>query len=82
MMRMWPDEAVHSMWEELHELLEPAKWPDEERARRKLYFRLSRMHHPDKPTGSEHRFEMLTYVHDKANHAHDPVKFPWTDPHE
>ncbi len=48
-------------------------WPEPARDRRKLYGKLSLVHHPDKPTGSVERFEMLSYAYQKANHAFDPT---------
>ena len=42
-------------------------WPRAKKARRKLYFRLSREHHPDKATGSQERFEAISYAYRLAN---------------
>lgn len=38
------------------------------RSRRKLYFRLSKEHHPDKAGGSDERFEALNYAYRLGNH--------------
>lgn len=59
------DEAalLHS----LQVLLNAAAWPASEAARRKLYFRLSKQHHPDMPQGSARRFELLNEGYEAAN---------------
>ncbi len=57
-------------------LLEPTNWPAEANARRKLYLRLSRLHHPDRPSGSGDRFELLAYLYARANFRYDPSSEP------
>lgn len=47
-------------------------WPRSKKARRKLYFRLSREHHPDKPHGSQERFEAVSYAYKLASRRYAP----------
>jgi hypothetical protein len=58
-------------WEALGRLQTHRAWPSDAKERRKMYFKLSRQHHPDKPRGSEERFECLTNGYQKANYYHD-----------
>jgi hypothetical protein len=53
-------------------------WPENARDRRKLYLKLSLVHHPDKPTGSVDRFEALSFAYRRANHRYDP-SVPFTE---
>lgn len=64
--RVSPGEDA-SMLTALESLLDPASWPAKEHARRKLYFRLSKLHHPDVPGGSAKRFEILSQAYEAAN---------------
>ena len=43
------DADVEERWSDISEmLLDVRKWPEESKKRRKLYYKLSRVHHPDK----------------------------------
>jgi len=59
-------------WQDLHSLLNTGNWPAERALRRKLYYRLSKVHHPDKPDGSHERFKCLHRAYQLANHHHEP----------
>ena len=71
-MKAWvwavPRQEIATLWEEVHTMLEPSAWPKRARDRRKLYFRLSKIHHPDKEEGSQERFQTLNYAYRKANY--------------
>jgi len=70
------DGAFAAAWEELTALTDSAQWPQAAAQRRKLYLRLSRVHHPDKPSGSADRFELLSYLYRRANAKLDPGSEP------
>ena len=70
------DSKYASIWEELTELMDTQSWPNEANARRKLYLRLSRLHHPDRSSGSADRFELLAYLYRRANFWYDPSSEP------
>jgi hypothetical protein len=70
------DSKYAGIWEELMGLLDHTAWPAEAPARRKLYLRLSRLHHPDKSSGSADRFELLAYLYRRANFRYDPTSEP------
>ena len=74
-----PDTARH--WAELELLLSPdaGVWPNEDLARRKAYTRFAKLHHPDKPTGSQDRFEALRFAYAAANHLAAPDRFSAPD---
>ena len=63
-------------WEELTALTDAARWPAAAAQRRKLYLRLSLLHHPDRAAGSADRFELLSYLYRRANARHDPASEP------
>lgn len=67
------------LWAELSEMLEHTKWPRAERARRKLFYKLSRRHHPDKPGGAADRFELLSYAFRRAGHRWHPEGSAFVD---
>jgi hypothetical protein len=69
-LRGQPDLA--ELWEELTDMLEHTKWPRAERSRRKLFYKLSKRHHPDKPGGAVDRFELLGYAMRRAAHRWQP----------
>ena len=64
------DSNVLTAWAELASL--PLSWPTDETARRKLYMKIARNHHPDRRNGSSERFEVLVaayvFVESNANH--------------
>ena len=64
------------LWEELTALSDLAQWSPAAGQRRKLYLRLSRLHHPDKPSGSADRFELLSYLYRRANARLEPGSEP------
>lgn len=67
------DANVEERWSGISELLlDVRKWPEESKKRRKLYYKLSRVHHPDKPTGSNDRFGALSKAYKIANYKMDP----------
>jgi hypothetical protein len=70
------DPRFSSIWEELTALMDVGAWPAEAPARRKLYLRLSRIHHPDRSSGSADRFELLAYLYKRANFRYDPSSEP------
>merc|ERR1719408_706718 len=63
--------AVQHHWQDLHSLLDVEQWPNNPSLRRKLYYRLSKVHHPDKPGGSHDRFECLRRAYSLANLHYD-----------
>ena len=54
----------------LESLLDPSAWPANEVARRKLYGRLAKVHHPDAATGSKRAFAMLSQAFETANEVY------------
>lgn len=70
------DGSYAPIWEELTTLMDTTLWPESASQRRKLYLRLSRLHHPDKASGSADRFELLSYLYQRANFKHDPSSEP------
>ena len=76
-----PRPEVEAAWHEIGGLLsDPAgAWPADAAARRKLYLRLAKRHHPDKPLGDMDRFAALRWALAAANHAHAPQLFPAPD---
>lgn len=70
------DEIVPGYWQEIMRLSDHANWPNDAKDRRKLYFRLTRIHHPDKPTGSADRFDLVAYYYRRANYKYDPASEP------
>lgn len=70
------DGSYAPIWEELTTLTDTSLWPESASQRRKLYLRLSRLHHPDKASGSADRFELLSYLYQRANFKHDPSSEP------
>jgi hypothetical protein len=63
-------------WEELAALAEPSAWAEDAAARKKAYARHARVHHPDRPTGSQERFQLLAFLYRRANHHYDPASEP------
>jgi hypothetical protein len=74
----WGEPLYAGLWQQLAALAPPTQggaatpssvngvssgWPADPGARRKLYLRLSRSHHPDKASGSADRFEWLTALY-------------------
>lgn len=70
------DAARAAAWAELALLLDPRAWPDTAALRKKTYLRLSRVHHPDKSTGAQERFEVLAFLFRRANHHWDAASEP------
>jgi hypothetical protein len=70
------DGTYAPIWEELTTLTDTTLWPESASQRRKLYLRLSRLHHPDKASGSADRFELLSYLYQRANFKYDPSSEP------
>lgn len=70
------DARFAGIWEELTALMDTSSWPSDAVQRRKLYLRLSRLHHPDRSSGSADRFELLSYLYRRANFKHDPSSEP------
>jgi len=67
------DADVEAQWADISDLLlDVRKWPEESKQRRKLYYKLSRVHHPDKRTGSNDRFGALSKAYKIANYKMDP----------
>jgi len=66
---------VLDKWKELNRLEDRFQWPEENNARRKMFLRLSKTHHPDKGSGSADRFASLQYFKDKADHVYHPGSF-------
>ena len=67
---------AYPAWEELGGLLAPSAWGEDGSARRKAYQRLARVHHPDRSTGSQERFQLLAFLFRRANHFYDPASEP------
>ena len=63
-------------WEELDALSQPGAWAEEANARKKAYGRHARVHHPDRSTGSQERFQLLAFLYKRANHHYDPSSEP------
>ena len=63
-------------WEELNGMLQPSTWGEDGSARRKVYQRLARIHHPDRSTGSQERFQLLAFLYKRANFHFDPASEP------
>jgi len=63
-----PSTAVKHYWDDLQAFLNRDNWPADPKMRRRLYFRLSKAHHPDKPGGSSERFECLMHAYKLASY--------------
>jgi len=63
---------IGMLWKELNKYLDVKKWPSESSEQKRKYHRLSLEHHPDKPGGSDERFEFLRYAYKKARFYSDP----------
>jgi len=71
--------GLEGRWEELTDMLEHTRWPRNARTRRKLFYRMSKSHHPDKPGGSQDRFELLGYAWRRAGHRWSPEGSTFVD---
>jgi len=60
------EQTVVDGWAQLDRLLNWRNWPPNGRERRRMYFKLAKLHHPDKPGGSIERFECLRYGYKEA----------------
>ena len=60
------EQTVVDGWAQLDRLLNWRSWPSNGRERRRMYFKLARLHHPDKPGGSIERFECLRFAYKEA----------------
>eukprot|EP01029_Cantina_marsupialis_P011413 TRINITY_DN2544_c1_g2_i2.p1 TRINITY_DN2544_c1_g2~~TRINITY_DN2544_c1_g2_i2.p1 ORF type:complete len:513 (+),score=129.86 TRINITY_DN2544_c1_g2_i2:208-1539(+) len=60
------DLDIADKWQDLEAISNPDAWPNTFRGAKKLYHRLSRVHHPDKATGSRDRFEYLRQSYEKV----------------
>ena len=67
--------SVLERWSEVSKLDDWHQWPEDRNARKKLFLRLSKVHHPDKPTGSADRFASLKWYRDRADHVYHPGSF-------
>jgi hypothetical protein len=76
-LRGQPD--LYPLWQSVLDTLDQHNWPANARARRKAFYKLSRIHHPDKPGGSSDRFELLNYAYNRANHLFDPEHSTFVD---
>ena len=70
--RLVSESDIAYRWEEISLILDATSWHADPKQRRKLYHRLSQVHHPDKETGSDDRFEALSYAYKRANHYWNP----------
>lgn len=64
---------VEAQWAGISDLLlDVGNWPEDSKQRRKLYHKLSRVHHPDKRSGSNDRFAAVSKAYKVANYKMDP----------
>ena len=66
---------IADKWKELNRLEDRFQWPEENNARRKMFLRLSKTHHPDKSGGTADRFASLKHFKDKADHVYHPGSY-------
>jgi hypothetical protein len=62
------NDVVKHHWDDLQAFLNRDNWPADPKMRRRLYFKLSKAHHPDKPGGSSERFECLQHAYRLAQY--------------
>jgi hypothetical protein len=55
-------------WADLEAFLNKDNWPADPKMRRRIYFKLSKAHHPDKPGGSSERFGCLQHAYKLASY--------------
>ena len=67
-----PDSKIGVLWKDLNKYLDVKKWPSESSEQKRTYHKLSLEHHPDKPGGSDERFEFLRFAYKKARYYSDP----------
>lgn len=72
-------EGLAERWQDLTDMLEHTRWPQNARTRRKLFYRLSKEHHPDKQGGAADRFELLHYAWRRAGHRWQPEGSAFVD---